>query len=151
MPESSANWIIRFFKSIWIIRWLTNPVADESGSHTPLIRCKSVLVPAPHDFTFLRMLIFYCCKQSLTRLYHPSIHPPTHPSIHPGPYFFAQKGSDCNFTVWISSHFVQIIIRQVRTIVLFVCFLNYMNATFHFQILSSNFIMLIWLFPHFLK
>ena len=32
----------------------------------------------------------YCCKQSLTRLQHPSIQP-FHPSIHPVPLFFKLK------------------------------------------------------------
>ena len=51
-------------------------------------------------------IIFYCCKQSLTRLYHPPIHPSTHPlrTI----LFCTKKMSNCNFTVYISSHFVQI-------------------------------------------
>ena len=47
---------------------------------------------------FLRVRIthiFDCCKQSLNRLWSPSIHP----SIHPVPYFFAQKktGEDLIF------------------------------------------------------
>ena len=54
--------------------------------------------------------IFDCCKQSLTRLYHP----PTHPPIHPVPYFFVRKRNICQITVYICSYYVQIT-RQVKT------------------------------------
>ena len=51
----------------------------------------------PYMFLFQKVFFpfFDCCKQSLNWLQHP----PTHP----GPYFFAQKMADCNFTVYISS------------------------------------------------
>ena len=64
---------------------------------------------------FYQNLFFYCCKQSLTRLHHPSIHPPIHPSTNPPKtILFCTKRSDWQFTVNICSYFVQIT-RQVRT------------------------------------
>ena len=36
----------------------------------------------------LKSKFFYCCKQSLTRLNLPSVHPSIHTPTHPVPYFF---------------------------------------------------------------
>ena len=62
------------------------------------------IISVTSHFTFL--LFCDCCKQSLTRLHHPSIHPSIlpsiHPSIHPSilppiqcPSIFAQNMSAC--------------------------------------------------------
>ena len=69
------------------------------------------------DKSVAKNWIFDCCKQFLNPLQHPSIHSPTHPSIHPSsihpvPEFFAQKGSNCPFTVFICSYFVQVVFHK---------------------------------------
>ena len=50
------------------------------------------------DFVFILNYLFDCCKQSLTRLHHPSMHPSIHPSIN----------LDEQFTVNICSYFMQV-------------------------------------------
>ena len=53
---------------------------------------------APLHFLNTRRRVFDCCKQSLNRLYHSSIHPSIHPFTLPAPDFWAQKITYADFT-----------------------------------------------------
>ena len=59
--------------------------------YTPVSTCNIKHVPSgiwvdyPEAYILMKVytVFFDCCKQSLIRLYYPSLHPSIHPSIHP--------------------------------------------------------------------
>ena len=62
--------------------------ADVSDSGNYTCAPSSSLPASIQVFVSGKYQIFHCCKQSLTRLYHPPFYPIIHPPYLPLPYFF---------------------------------------------------------------
>ena len=75
-------------------RWQCPQIKLRLGDLRSGIESLMIRIPS-HSNLDSDLTIFDCCKQSLTRLYHPSIlpsfHPSFHPSIHPSSKLFRTK------------------------------------------------------------